>query len=75
MGKAQKQSNNRMSAEIERLKQDADFIEMITQMQPGKMYNLKRKEKHLFNGKQFHGSVWKKLFLNENPTENDSTEN
>lgn len=63
MGKAQKQANNRFKQQIQRLKKDQYFIEMIKAMKPNKMYNLKRGDKDLFGGKQFIGNVWKATFL------------
>lgn len=63
MGKAQKQANNRFKQQIQRLKEDQDFIEMIKAMKPNKMYNLKRGDKDLFGGKQFSGAQWKATFL------------
>lgn len=75
MGKAQKQANNRFKQQIERLKKDKDFIEMIEAMEPNKMYNLKRGDKDLFNGKQFTGTQWKATFLEPKPAENDTTGN
>lgn len=71
MGKAAKQNANRITKQIKRNKDEADFQEMIASMKDDKPYQIKKGNGYLFAGASFKGSQWKAMFLKPKTEESD----